>query len=289
MPKTETPSRPVLRWHGGKWLLAPWIISHFPKHKIYTEVYGGAASVLLRKPRADCEIYNDLDGMVVNLFKVLRDPAKAKKLRRTLELTPFARDEFAGSYLDTKDPLEKARRLIIRCFLGFGSNVHSKFTRTGFRARSTRSGLGPAWDWVNYPSKLEAITTRLAGVVIENKSALELLKKCDAPNALHYVDPPYVHSTRKLELRHGRKAYDHEMTDLQHRQLAGLLKKLKGYVILSGYRCPLYDSLYFGWMRVDRAALADGAKKRTESLWINQAAWEARPQQTMDFGISTDL
>lgn len=66
----STPKRPVLRYHGGKWLLAPWIISHFPRHRIYTEAYGGAASVLLRKPRIFSETYNDLDG---EIFRVLPD------------------------------------------------------------------------------------------------------------------------------------------------------------------------------------------------------------------------
>ena len=84
--------RPILRYFGGKWVLAEWIISNFPPHKVYVEPFGGAASVLLKKPRAYAEIYNDLNDEVVNVFKCARD--NGQELRRLLKLTPFARVEF---------------------------------------------------------------------------------------------------------------------------------------------------------------------------------------------------
>jgi DNA adenine methylase len=133
--------RPVLRYHGGKWMLAPWILEHFPPHRIYTEAFGGAGSVLMRKPRAKLvEVYNDLDGEIVNLFRLLRDPETAGALKRLLTATPFARVEFEESYRAHQDALEQARRTVVRSFMGFGSDSASG-TKTGFRANGNRSPL----------------------------------------------------------------------------------------------------------------------------------------------------
>lgn len=256
----------MLRYHGGKWILAPWIIAHFPPHRIYIEPYGGAGSVLLRKPRSYAEIYNDLDGEIVNVFRVARD--RGDDLRRALELTPFARDEFLLSYEPSDDPLEQARRTIARSFMGFGSaTVCGKVS--GFRANSNRSGTTPAHDWRNYPDSLPAIIERLRGVVIEHRDAVEVIRQHDGPATLHYIDPPYHHDTRARGDKNSVKAYKHEMSDDQHRDLAAVLKNLQGMVVLSGYRCPLYDELYAGWPRIDRAAHADGASDRVESLWLS--------------------
>jgi DNA adenine methylase len=259
-----TVTRPVLRYHGGKWKLAPWIISHFPEHRVYVEPYGGAASVLLRKPRSYAEVYNDLDGEIVNLFRVLRNPAQARELVRLVNLTPFAREEFDLSYLEDGDPIEQARRTIVRSFMGFGSAAATG-QPTGFRGDSNRSGTTPAHDWANYPGVLTDIAERLAGVVVENRSALDVMQHYDKPEALHYVDPPYVFGTRSQ-----KKAYRHEMTDDQHRELAAVLHSLKGNVIVSGYACPLYDDdLYPDWRRVERQTHADGARDRVEVLWLS--------------------
>ena len=254
--------RPVLRWHGGKWTLAPWITSYFPKHSVYVEPFGGAASVLMRKHRSYAEIYNDLDDEVVNLFRVLRSDS-AMKLVDWLKNTPFAAKEFADAYEVCGEPVERARRTIIRSFMGFGSNgIHKK---TGFRANSNRSGTTPARDWVNYPDALLAVVERLRGVVVLNRDASEVMAAHDGPDTLHYVDPPYVFETRG-DTGHD---YAHEMTDNQHADLLRFLKTLKGKVVLSGYPHPAYDAALEGWIRVDRSALADGAAKRTEVLWMN--------------------
>jgi DNA adenine methylase len=297
---SSTPTRPLLRYHGGKWLLAPWIISHFPPHRVYVEPFGGGASVLIRKSRSYAEVYNDLDGEVVNLFRVVRD--NGLELKRRLALTPFAREEYQSAWFPSDDPIEQARRTVIRSFMGFGSAAVTMSRRstarggqpgTGFRSNSNRSGTTPAHDWRNfagtgfrtytgesdgrknrhtlpcgdwatYEAALDPIIERLRGVVIENKDAIEIIRTHDGAKTLHYVDPPYVSSTRDRGAD-----YRHEMDDAAHVALADFLKSLSGFVILSGYASPLYDSLYENWRRHEREALADGARKRLEVLWIS--------------------
>lgn len=258
------PTRPLLRYHGGKWRLAPWILAHIPPHRTYVEPFGGGASVLLQKPRSYAEVYNDLDGEVVNLFRVVRE--RGEELAQSCELTPFARAEFEQAYEDGESDLERARRTLIRSFMGFGSAGVTKQT-TGFRANTTRAFTTPSHDWMRYPDHLRSVVQRLRGVVIENREALDVMLAHDGDDTVHYVDPPYVHDTRHHRSR--APAYRHELTDQQHRALASTLHELRGSVVLSGYRCPLYDELYGDWHRVDVATHADGAKDRIETLWLS--------------------
>lgn len=268
--------RPVLRYHGGKFLLADWLISLFPPHRVYVEPFGGAASVLLRKPRSYAEVYNDLEDGVVNLFRVLRDPRQAEDLEQAIRLTPFARDEFLESYEPTEDPIERARRTVIRSFMGFGSGSNNETRKTGFRSNSNRSGTTPARDWVTWPDSIKEFTDRLQGVVIENRDADEVMQAHDSPETLHYVDPPYVRETRK-----SFGAYKCEMDTGDHEALAEYLHSVEGMVILSGYRSELYESLYSDWTTVEREALADGARKRVEVVWMNEAAERGQAQVRM--------
>jgi DNA adenine methylase len=272
----SAPTRPVLRWHGGKWKLAPWIISHFPRHRIYVEPFGGAASVLLRKEPSFSEIYNDLDGDVVNLFRVLRDNQTASRLIELLRLTPFARDEFDLSYDPAADPVEAARRMIVRSYMGFGSDSATS-TNTGFRAQSPGSGRSPEKDWSNYPAALAVAIDRLAGIVVERRPAAAIMSRHDGDETLHYIDPPYVPDTRSQKVNGAGKQhnYRHELSVDDHAALLERLVGLKGMVVLSGYPSPLYDAALGTWRRIERRALADGARPRTEVLWINPACAEA--------------
>lgn len=261
------PKRPVLRWHGGKWLIGEWIISHFPQHRTYVEPFGGGASVLLRKAPVANEIYNDLDDDVVNLFRILRDPEKANELARLITLTPFSRTEFEEAYRKAKDPMERARLLIVRCYMGFAGEAAGTATATGFRANIRSTRQSPAGDLKTWPENIPRVVNRLRGVIIERMDALAVMTRFDTPETLHYVDPPYVHSTRA---KRRMKAYNHEMTDEDHHALAKTLHGLEGFVVLSGYPSDLYaKELYPDWEMRTKKSRTNGNQERTEAIWMN--------------------
>lgn len=280
----DEPARPALRYHGAKWRLAPWILSHFPGHDRYVEPYGGSAAVLLRKPRSGGEVYNDLDDQVVNVFRVLQDPALAEQLRRRLVLTPYSRSEFKRAYEPATDAVDAAAKMVIRATMGFGSAGMTRRHVTGFRSRATARHAMPAAEWATWPDCVPAFVQRLRGVVIENRPALEILAQHDSLETLFYVDPPYVAATRCPRTQaNGRyqQFYRHDLVDADHEQLAERLHALRGLVLLSGYPSPLYVKLYAGWEFVDTRARTDGGDARVERLWFNPACVRAQRQLSL--------
>lgn len=259
-------TRPALRYYGGKWNLAPWIISHFPEHKSYIEPCGGAASVLLQKPRSSLETYNDLYGQVTNFFKVLRD--YPQDLIRKIRLTPYSRIEYQLSQQENvcpaNDALEAARQFWVgSCFSISGV----AFSRSGMRMvkniDASPNGLR-SWLYADV-SYLESVANRLLGVQIENVSYQDAIRKYDHKEALIYFDPPYIPDTRT-----SKREYAIEWEHDDHREAASLLRQTKGSVIISGYASPLYVELYecHGWQRVEKESQTNSGGKRVECLWL---------------------
>ncbi|ENT4348514.1 TPA: DNA adenine methylase [Pseudomonas aeruginosa] len=282
-----TITAPVIRYHGGKFRLAPWIIEHFPPHQAYIEPFGGAAGVLMQKPRSHGEVYNDLDGDIVNLFRVLQSAAQREALVELLVLTPYARDEFERAWIFTDEPVEQARRTVIRAQMGFGSAGASKGT-TGFRIDCYRQYGTAQQLWARYPDQLSAIGKRLAGVLIENRPAIDIMLAHDTAQALHYVDPPYMHDTRVRGAQKGRY-YRHELDDDQHAELLSILNQLTGMVVLSGYPSELYQAHLEGWTMNStsaRISAGRGSDTRTECLWINPACMAALSRRGLPLEVT---
>lgn len=271
---------PVMRYHGGKFRLAPWVMSFFPEHSVYVEPFGGAAGVMLQKPKSVAEVYNDLDTDVVNVFRVLQCPESSQRLAELLALTPYARPEFEVAYLPTSDPVEQARRTLIRAHMGFGSAGATK-GKTGFRSDSRRSYGTASHIWAKFPPKVAAFCERFAGVIIENRPAAAVIETHDSADTLFFVDPPYLHSTRCDARTSGGRHYNHEMSDDDHAQLLFELTKVRGFVALSGYPADFYADRLSGWEMVStesRISAGRGTGLRTECLWLNPRCAEAQKQ-----------
>lgn len=266
-------TRPALRYHGAKFRLAGWIMQFFPEHRCYVEAFGGAAGVLLQKPRSYAEVYNDLDGEVVNFFRVLRDPTLRAELVKACTLTPYAREEFRLAWEPSDDALEQARRLVVRAQMGFGSAGATK-GNTGFRIDTKRPHGTAQHEWMEYPANLARVGERIAGVLIENRDAVEVMRAHDAPDTLHFVDPPYMPETRVLDAGRGGY-YRHEMTAEQHAELLDALEQLDGMVVLCGYENDLYRERLRDWDQRSRLVAVSarrGSGQRVENVWLNPRA-----------------
>lgn len=263
--------RSPLRYFGGKWQVADQIISHFPPHTVYVEPFGGGASVLFQKPRPSgkkgIEVYNDLDGDVVNFFRVLRE--QPENLIRAIYLTPFAKEEYELSQTPATgiDNLERARRFFVRSWQGRGGPTRS--WRTGWRRVKLASvGAGQIAPYrFAVVDHLWVVAERLRGVQIENDDAFNLIRRFDSESTLFYCDPPYPAMTRSHRWR--RNGYRHEMTDDDHKRLADLLHKVCSMVVISGYPGELYEELYGGWARECFRAMNDSGTQVQECIWMS--------------------
>lgn len=270
--------RALLRYYGGKWKLAPWIVENLPPHRVYVEPFCGAASVFFHKPVSYGEVLNDLSGDIVNYFRVLQSDRLRAWLKEMLQNTPYARQEYDLAHEHSDDMVENARRLLIRSMMGFYSDsVNPANNKSGFRHDCSRSWSLPVHNWRDYPEYLDQFAERLRNAVIEQIDAFRLLEKWKGKtDHLWYIDPPYPHHTRTAAKRH---QYVVEMNDDEHRQLVEALQQLRGMVVLSGYQTDLYKPLETaGWQKIRRTIKnrTFQSGERTECLWINPAAIKAR-------------
>lgn len=260
---------PVLRYPGSKWKLARWIIEHMPPHTIYLESFFGSGAVFFNKKPSKVEAINDIDGNVVNLFRMIRE--RPEELARRIEFTPWARDEYNKSCTMTGDPLEDARLFVIRLWQGKGS-VTDQLAGWDRRIQCKTGGLNIKL-WQAVPKRILDTAKRLKTVYIENRSALDLIPHFKREEVLIYADPPYLNETRS-----GGKMYAHEMTNEDHVLLIQLLKEHPGPVLISGYPNQIYDEQLNNWYRKFTIGFARGHKKRKEVLWLNPIAAEGLAQ-----------
>lgn len=273
LPRRNGRKRIVFGWYGGKFSHLDWLLPLLPRAHHYCEPYAGSGAVLLNREPSPVETYNDVDGEVVNFFKVLRD--QPEELARAIALTPFSREEYHRAIMGVSTSIPKSKRALERARRFY---IRARQTRTGLaqtaslgrwaNCRDTsRAGMsGVVSRWLGGVEALPEIGERLIRVQIENRPATDVIRLYDGPGTLFYCDPPYLHTTRG-----DSKAYGFEMDEQEHIDLASVLHRCKGKVALSGYRNSLMDKLYRDWRRYDADPKhCHSIKKiRQECLWMN--------------------
>ena len=248
----------LLKYPGAKWRIAEWIISYFPEHKVYLEPFFGSGACFFNKPPAYIETINDLDGDIVNLFTVCRE--YPEELTKLINLTPFSRDEFKNCCEKSDNPIEQARRTIVRYHQSFGTNNSSK---NSWRNVQTYGGPRCATMWNDLPQIVIQTAARLKDAQIENTDALTLIERYNNKDTLIYCDPPYLRNIRKKNM------YAVEMDNEKHIQLLDILKNSKSKIILSGYDNELYNTELTEWFTAEKETTAQMGLHRTEKLWMN--------------------
>ena len=272
-----------LKWHGGKYYLASKIVTLMPSHLHYVEPFFGGGAVLLAREPDDTslwlfpksphngvsEVVNDINGRLINFWRVLKEPDAFAAFHRQVEAIPMARQawEEAHSHSYGQDPVSDAVAFFVDCRQS-RSGMMNGFTSVT-RNRTRRKMNGNVSEWLSAVEGLPGVHQRLSRVFIENMPAIELIKREDTPTTLFYCDPPYLHETRTAT-----DAYSHEMSEAEHRELLATLVECKGKVMLSGYPSALYESALGSWKRhsfelPNNAAGGETKRRMTEVLWCN--------------------
>jgi DNA adenine methylase len=260
--------KPILKYPGAKNRLSDWIINFIPEHDSYLEPFFGSGAVFFNKPKSMIETINDIDGEVINFFKVCRE--KPEALARMINLTPWAKDEFiqCRNNHPTND-IERARQLAVMHWMSFGAIKASNTFRYTSGANYNKGPDNPKL-WGGLPFRIVEAAKRLKNAQIENKPAVDLIKTFNGEKIFMYLDPPYLKETRSLQ----KDQYEHELSDFQHEELLQEITKTKSKVMISGYDNELYNDYLKDWMKVSKKNQAERGTTRTEVLWMNYKKYE---------------
>lgn len=257
----------IIQYPGKKNSIAQWIISHFPhnyQEMTYLEPFFGSGCIFFRKERSAVETVNDLDNEISNLFMQIRD--NPDELMLLLMNTPWSREEYDLAFEKTDNPIEQARRCIVRFWFTVGANVRAK---NGMRFEIRRNTGGLNYFHLKLPEAIMQASERLKHnkkslVQIENRNVFELIPKYNRENVLMYLDPPYLLKTRK-----NKKVYLNEFSDGDHEELLKLIISSKAKIIISGYESDLYNRYLSGWRMEHTTAKDQAGKRKTECIWMN--------------------
>ena len=238
--------RGPLSYVGGKNRLANQIISLIPKHKTYVEPFAGGAQVLFRKVRSEVEVINDLDGELVNFYRLCQQ--HHEELLRCLRYTLLSRKLHN---LMTRTPPESLTDLMraARYFFLQKSSFGGRVARQNFATHVTKP---PTFSPKRIPEIINSAYERLQNVQIECLPFELVIQRYDRPTTFFYLDPPY----------YGAKFYNHNCTDEDFKRLQSALSEIKGKFLLSINAHPFIRKLFSGY-RMDEVSLFYSLQKHS--------------------------
>ncbi len=237
----------IIPWLGGKSPIKDKLIALMPETRVYVEPFGGAANVILSKGPSPVDVYNDMNPYLVSLFRTVKDYNKLQEFIDHIQRQQYSRDakKIARARLFSDKPLSEMEMAV-----NFYVAQHQGFSGTGSFEKGDSWGISLDTSiprkWVRGDYALLDFHERLKNVIVEHMDAVEVIKKYQSKDALIYLDPPYVPSTRSTS---GTAQYDVDYTYEQHEELLSVLLKCPSQIIISGYPNELYDDtlLSKGW------------------------------------------
>ena len=218
----RSPRITMIQYMGGDAMILPYLAKMLAPHRTYVEVFGGAAPLLLNKPPSPVEVYNDIDGNLVNLFRVVRD--KPDELLDELKLIPYSRRlyyEFLRDLRHERDPVRRAAMYYFIARASFSGKIGRGFA-TGVRTNR-------AMKYYRGLDMIPVLSERLRGVIIEELDFRECIKKYDTPQTLLYLDPPHLYIATE---KGSGDYYQAGFTDRDYMDLLNLLEEVKGKWLL---------------------------------------------------------
>lgn len=264
----------VLSYPGSKWNIAPRLAELIPPHHSYVEPYFGSGAVLFNKPPSDIETVNDLDGDVANLFRCIQQDSE--RLARLVMTTPYSRETYekhcAMAEGDYAGRFQRAAGFLVQCWQGYSFRTAGT-NKVGWRNDvHGRESMYALWDWYRLPEQIISTAERLRRVQIENRPALEVIKRFNYSDVFVYVDPPYLLGTRR------GKQYRHEMDDADHEELLETILKSRAKIMISGYESDMYNDYLGGWQKESFKSHDSTGRQREEVVWMN---YETYRQQSI--------
>lgn len=264
----------VLKYPGSKWNIARQLVELMPPHHSYVEPYFGSGAVLFNKTPSAIETVNDLDGDVTNLFRCIQQDSE--RLARLVMTTPFSREMYDMQFEPDNSYASRYQRaagFLVRCWQSHGSRNRTDGYKCGWKYDAKgRERAYSLWSWYRLPEWIIDIAERLRMVQIENRPALDMIRRFDREGVFMYLDPPYLLGTRN------RKQYQCEMEDADHEELLKIILRSQAMVMVSGYESDMYNDYLQGWGKEVFQSCAEGGRPRTEVIWMN---YEYNAQMTL--------